>query len=455
MKNPGMKFLSAGLAIWAASSAFGDVAFAKVSPQEAEKLKTTLTPLGGEKAGNPTGSIPAWTGGLDQPEPVKQIDVFADPFAAEKPLFTITAQNAAQYADQLSEGAKALLAKFPDSFRMDVYPAHRTAAVRPSIYDGTFKNATQATLVNHIPVGSWGGIPYPIPADAEEIMWNHNLRWNVPESRWRAKGWLVTSSGQPVLTSDVKLSFSFPSVNEELRPGQNDKIWEKIRFEYMGPPIRAGEGFLSHFGYNPEDDASWTYLTGQRRVRKVPTACCDTPHPATAGVLGFDEVYVFNGRTNRFDWTLVGKKEMYIPYNSYKGINLASDTDFFGPQHINPDAERWELHRVWVVEANLAQGYRHTAPKARFYIDEDTWTAMLGDRWDTNGQLWKFSFNHIIQIPQIPAYQTINFGYVDLIAGTQCFAGMYNDAKQAKVVWVGKHPDDYFEPQALAGDGVR
>ena len=37
---------------------------AAVSPEEAAKLGTSLTPVGAEKAGNADGSIPAWTGGI-------------------------------------------------------------------------------------------------------------------------------------------------------------------------------------------------------------------------------------------------------------------------------------------------------------------------------------------------------------------------------------------------------
>ena len=104
-------------------------ATAAVSPEEANALKNNLTPLGAEKAGNSDGSIPAWTGGLTGEVPGARFgDVPADPFPGEKPLFRIDAKNAAQYGDKLPEGTKALLAKYPDSFFLDVYPSHRTAA---------------------------------------------------------------------------------------------------------------------------------------------------------------------------------------------------------------------------------------------------------------------------------------------------------------------------------------
>ena len=88
-------------------------ALAGVSAEEAAKLKGELTPFGAEKAGNKEGTIPAWTGGYTQPIPGYVTGgVVPDPFAADKPLFTITPQNQATYADKLSEGVKALLTKF-------------------------------------------------------------------------------------------------------------------------------------------------------------------------------------------------------------------------------------------------------------------------------------------------------------------------------------------------------
>ncbi|MEG1082665.1 MAG: DUF1329 domain-containing protein, partial [Pseudomonas sp.] len=110
-------------------------AMAKVSPQEAEKLGTSLTPIGAEKAGNADGSIPAWTGGL--PTNAGTVDskgFLSDPFADEKPLFTITAQNAAQYKDKLSAGQLAMLARYPDTYKIPVYKTHRSAALPQDIY---------------------------------------------------------------------------------------------------------------------------------------------------------------------------------------------------------------------------------------------------------------------------------------------------------------------------------
>ena len=84
---------------------------AAVSAEQASALKNQLTPLGAEKAGNAAGSIPAWDGGLTKAPAGYQGpgSHHADPFAAEKPLFTISKANLAQYQANLTAGQIALI----------------------------------------------------------------------------------------------------------------------------------------------------------------------------------------------------------------------------------------------------------------------------------------------------------------------------------------------------------
>ncbi|WP_075790943.1 DUF1329 domain-containing protein [Massilia putida] len=424
-------------------------------PDEAAQLKTTLTPLGGERAGNKDGTIPAWDGGY-----TKAIPGFAnggkrgDPFANEKPLYTITAKNAAQYADKLTDGVKAMLKKHPDTFRLDVYPTHRTAAAPQWVYDNTFKNATSGKLNGMVPEGVYGGVPFPIPKNGAEAMWNHLLRWRG--SDWHAdfRGIQVTADGKQVTTVDGRGDFQMPYYFKDGSAGNYNGEYWLIRLVNAGPPIRAGEAIVGRENLNPERTQAWVYLTGQRRVRKLPIACCDTPTPATAGIMSFDEVDVFNGRLDRFDWKLVGKKEIYIPYNSNKMLQ-PKIADLIGEHHLNPDYVRWELHRVWVVEANLAPGKRHQAPKGRYYLDEDTWAAVLGDRWDANGQLWKTMFANPIVMPDLPATAPPQeFGFYDLVSGAWYVNGVLNEkAEQYKIM--PRYGNTVFTPEAMAGEGQR
>jgi hypothetical protein len=87
--------------------------FAAVSEEEAATLKTTLTPMGAERAGSADGSIPAWDGGYTAPFPgVVPGRARPDPFAAEKPLYSISAKNMAAHLGKLTEGTQALLSRF-------------------------------------------------------------------------------------------------------------------------------------------------------------------------------------------------------------------------------------------------------------------------------------------------------------------------------------------------------
>src|SRR5207302_332555 len=138
---------------------------AAVSPEEAARLGAELTPLGGEKAGNADGSIPAWTGGLKSALEAgfpnyHPGDHYPDPYANDKPLLTINSANLTQYASKLTEGHKALFRKYAD-YKMLVYPTHRSAAVPQSVYDATKRNATTGKLVpdgNGV-TGAIGGVP--------------------------------------------------------------------------------------------------------------------------------------------------------------------------------------------------------------------------------------------------------------------------------------------------------
>lgn len=167
------------------------------------------------------------------------------------------------------------------------------------------------------------------------------------------------------------------------------------------PPPKP-EAILGHLFLDESKTATWVYLTGQRRVRKLPNSCCDTPHPTSAGIVTFDEISTFATRLERYDWKLVGKKEMYIPYNSNRTLVPSKDTDVLGPNHLQPDHVRWELHRVWVVEASLKPGQRHTSAKSRYYVDEDSWWPVLADRWDANAQLWRMPFSIPVAMPDLP-----------------------------------------------------
>lgn len=433
---------------------------AGVSADEAAALRTVLTPSGGERAGNKEGTIPAWTGGLTAPTPgFKNGERRPDPFANEKPIFRINAENMDQHADKLTDGVKALLKKYPDSYRLDVYKTHRTAAAPQWLYDNTFQNATQATLADSaggpVPAGAHAGYPFPIPKSGAEVMLNTKLRWRGDSWRKQANNYQVTADGKPILLSKVSQDNMAPYYFNDVPAEKfNGQYWA-VRLDTQGPAIRAGEAIIGQQTVDESKTNTWVYLVGQRRVRKLPNACCDTPTPAAAGIVSFDELEVFHARLDRFDWNLVGKKEIYIPYNSNRTLVPTKDSDVLGPRHLNPDHIRWELHRVWVVEATLKAGQRHTSPKSRYYIDEDSWLPVLGDRWDANGQLWRTVYTTPVAMPDLPGQVAFGWGVYDLLAGNYVAMELANEQQVQYELISPRYRESHFSPENMGGESVR
>jgi hypothetical protein len=431
-------------------------AMAQNAPADAARLKADLTPFGAEKAGSKDGSIPAWTGGYTTPIAG---DVAGgrrgDPFKDEKPLYSVTAKNMEQYADKLSDGVKALLKKYPEH-RVDVYRSHRTAAAPQSVYDNTFKNATRGKLVGDVPSDVIGGVPFPLPKSGAEVIWNHMLRWRGTSYQTQFTQHQITAAGKDVVTAEGVIDVQIPYYMPEATLESFAKAPEiyLIRLVNIGPPLRAGEAITGRDQIDPTKTQSWVYLTGQRRVRKLPNPCCDTPSPVTAGLMSFDEIQTWSGRLDRFDFKIVGKKEMLIPYNGNKLLQAKSDAEVIGKTGINPTYQRWELHRTWVVDATLRAGQRHPAAKSRYYCDEDTWACVLADRWDANGQLWKTIWSSTFVAPDLPGTVIGSFGFNDLLSGTAYVGDLYNN-KALHYALKPRYPDSTFTPEAMAGDSVR
>lgn len=431
--------------------------FAGVTAQEAAKLKNELTPFGAERGANADGSIPAWTGGLttpiagDNPKGRR-----GNPFVNEKPLFSITTKNMGQYADSLTDGTKELLKKYPNSFRVDVYKTHRTAAAPQWVYDNTFANATRSSIKNYEPIGVFGGTPFPIPKSGEEVIWNHQLRWRPAQVITNQNWYQLLADGRTVLVSDASTRERYPYYIKESSLEQfqkNNEPFYQIAIANAGPPIREGEALLAHEFLDQTKLQTWVYLKGQRRVRKLPNGCCDTPTPAAAGLMTFDEIYTFVGRIDLFDWKLLGKKEMFIPYNVNSLMQPKTDQEILMPPHLNPSHMRWEKHRVWVIEATLRQGKRHHAPKSRYYCDEDTWLCVLADRWDANGQLWRTLWTLPFVAPEA-GVQAGTFGYNDLLAGTG-FVAMLFASKPVQWVMKDAGAGEEYTPDAMVSGSVR
>lgn len=429
-------------------------ALSEVSNTEAAALKTTLTPMGAERAGN-GAAIPPWTG--------KAVPVVApqpgakrpDPFASDKAIYSVSAQNLAQHGDKLSDGQQAMLKKYP-TYRIDVFPTRRPAVAPQWVYDNTQRNALQATGgQNGLSVqGAHGGIPFPIPKSGTEAMWNHLLKWQGQAMHFFFNTYIFTGDGKRVLVSNSEAWLRWPYYSREVS-STPVKETQMARLVTHGPPQKAGEALLMRDTTDPVNGRpSWQYLTGQRRVRKLPNATYDTPSFVTSGVSNFDEIGVFSGPMDRYDWKIVGKKEMLVPYNNNRFYLPGKDDDVLLERFLNPDHVRWELHRVWVVEAKVAPGRRHVMPVRRFYLDEDTWQAVLADGWDAKGQLWKTFWQLNYLAGEVPGLAPGAFGHYNLQTGDWIANNITNEKKLQSAFSDGL-PDSLFSPDALAGESVR
>ena len=434
---------------------------AAVSPEEAAKLGTSLTPLGAEMAGNADGTIPAWTGGLSTTAAaVDDKGFLADPFASEQPLFTITASNAEQYQDKLSPGQLAMLKRYPDSYKIPVYPSHRSAAVPDEIYAAAKKSA-----LNTISIDGGNGLQnfsdsryyaFPIPKNGVEVVWNHITRYRGGNVRRHITQATPQTNGSYSLVK-FEDEIAFPSDMPDVDPAKAANVLLYFKQRVTAPSRLAGNVLLVHETIDQvkEPRLAWIYNAGQRRVRRAPQVAYDGPGTAADGMRTADNFDLFSGAPDRYDWKLVGKKEMYIPYNAYKldSPSLKYD-DVIKAGHINQDLTRYELHRVWEVEATLKSDERHIYAKRHMYFDEDSWQLALVDHYDGRGQLWRVAEGHAQTY-----YNHKMTGYTlealyDLVAGRYLALGMKNEEKSAYSFGFDARAGDYT-PAALRSSGVR
>ena len=447
--------LTRRLTVAALAIAYGGLAYAAVTAEDAKKLGTTLTPIGAEKAGNKAGTIPEYTGGLTTPPAgYKAGDgIRPNPFAAEKPLSSIDAKNMAQYEANLTEGAKALMKAYP-SFRIDVYKTHRTVAFPKFVVDNTLANATRAKTANdgRSIQGAHAGFPFPIPQNGYEAMWNHLVRFNGQAYEAKYRNLNVDASGRPTLATEGNSVQEYPFWDASKTAAET--YW-RLKLTYTGPARRAGEALLlvDPLDIGSKDRRAWSYLPGQRRVKVAPDLSHDTPNPGTAGGNTFDDIFIFNGSMERFDFKLVGKKEIYVPYNAYAAVYQSKQDELVKPNHLNPDLVRWELHRVWVVEATLREGKRHVYSKRVFYLDEDSWAALASDEYDARGQLYRAGFAYMAPSYDLPAPYTDMFSHYDLAARIYSLTGFI--AETGGLRHTKPLAEREWTADSLAGTGIR
>lgn len=419
--------------------------------------KTTLTPVGAERAGNAAGTIPAWTGGMTSipagidwdPDQEMPPDFWAD----EKPLYTINSSNMAQYADLLTDGVQTLIQK--QGMTVPVYQTHRTAAAPQWVYDNILANSSRAQLSpaggRFGFTGGYGGIPFPIPDASNplnagaQVMWNHSTRWQGSSYVYSVYSWAI-SSGTPQITVHSTIEFYSPYYQQNgTYESFNGKIYDQAQ-TLLGPATITGVKLLAEYSTNPYEspDIVWEVLPGQGRVRKAPELSYDTPSSYADGIANYDEYYGFLGALDRYDWKFIEKKEMLIPYNN-NGLLHMSDAELYGAKFLN--GVRWELHRVWVVDATLHPGERNVLARRMIYVDEDTWVLALADCWDASGSIYKLDMTVNGAFPNLPGTLLTNHLSYNLQTGDYTVIG----GPFGSGPWVFKQVQmSFFEPQAMA-----
>ena len=414
-----------------------------------------LTPLGAIQAGNDEGSIPAWNGGLKSP-PAGFVNggEHPNPYADEKPLFAISSANMAQYAPRLSLGMQAMLKQYP-GFRVDVYPSHRSAAMPQEILNAAMANARAARLApdGNSVLGARLTIPFPVPQNGLEAIWNHLLRFRGYQAHFTSYAATPTTSGDyTLIKNETKLLINYAV-------GGNSDSGPLLSFlvKTLAPPLYSGQLALAidHVDPSARPRDAWVYSPGESRVRRAPEVNFDTPLVQADSLVTDDDLDIFNGSPERYNWQLVGRREIYVPYNTYEfGSQKHDYSEILKPLFVNPDLLRWELHRVWVVDATLKPGKHHIYPHRTYYFDEDSWEGLLGEDYDRRGEIWRIAMGAPEEFYEVPALTNSANLFFDLQARRYHIRGMRN--KDSFIDFLGpRMKPSEFTADALRDTGVR
>src|SRR5690606_5062246 len=318
---------------------------AQPTAEEISQLGDTLTPLGAIKAGNAEGTIPAWEGGVCSPpagyRPARGNEgiPYVDPFADDKPRLRIDAGNWQQHADKLDDGAKELFRRHPDTFYMDIYPTRRSACFEDWVYRNTIERAMNPRIVNDLGVeGAHAQVPFPIPKTGVEAMWNNTLTPDMAYVYFQIDSYLVDAAGRVTRTALQDVEQAKPYWDNSLSELQADDLFWAVIATTIDPPAQVGTIQMRHqfLRADMKTPLAWTYLPGQRRVRLAPEFSYDGVSSTSGGLLLFDEINGFDGKMDKYDFKLVGRQEMYVPYNMYTH-EQAPIEDLHRPNHVNPE----------------------------------------------------------------------------------------------------------------------
>ena len=434
----------------------GALAALAVPPEDQiARLGQDLTPVGAERAGNAEGTIPEWTGGVTEPPPgwepgMARVDIFAD----DQMLFSIDASNMDQYADKLTDGQKALIDSY-EGYRMNVYPSRRSCAFPEYMYESFERNLREGSVDEQcFLTGGLRAPIFPIPQSGCEAIQNGKLAaYNAIKAFERIEATIVPTRGGSFVPTRRRQTLLFrPNFREYETFEDLDGIWTKSLSNTVAPPKVAGEITLVH-ALDKGSFRAWTYNPGQRRVRRAPNFEYDNPVPGWQGLVTVDQVNGYVGAADRFDWKLLGKKELFIPYNNTK-IHDKSLTykNIIQPRYPRRDLIRYELHRVWMVEGTVRSDKRHVMPRRIFYMDEDTWIISTSDNYDSRGNLWRVTESLPELIYEVPSCINNTTFFYDLVAGRYVASPLFNEEVESD--YLAGHRGD-LRDEGFTPDDVR
>lgn len=446
---------------------------AGVSQEKADQLGTTLTAVGANPEANADGTIPKWQGAavfndeeknwgyqdilrLQKNDPDRLNFTKSRAKELSEPRLVITASNYKDHVDRLTPGQQAMFRTFKD-YKMIVYPTVRTAFFPDVINAASKRNAVSATLEGTDELsGAKLGFPFPIPTSGAQPIWNHKLKFRGSGViRYNNQAVVDADGGYTISKLIEDVGFEYANIKATDAEREANTALQYVQ-RTIAPPRVAGQIILVHeiFGKGTSGRNAWIYNPGLGRVNRAPEVGYDNPSLGSDGLQFNDQINMFNGSLDRYNWKLVGKKEVYIPYNSYKLSDpRVKYDDIIQKGHINQDLARYELHRVWVVEANLRDGTRHQFKRRTFYIDEDSWTIALVDCYDNRDQLWKMQEGHIISVPFLPTATTIPEVIYDLQSGRYFVTAMANEDKPND--FEAEFKTGYFSPSSLSRMGTK
>ena len=458
-----MKRRDFGLLASTSLAAAAAVRPARAATADPSLLTTTLTPLGATRAGNADGSIPAWTGGLVSPPLPNNVPVETRLFEDEKPLYTVDASNMAQYEALLTPATQFQIKNY--GLKLNVYQTHRTAAAPQYVYDNTAKNVTRAQLDPRGGrfgfTGAVGGPPFPIIDESDplvagsQIIWNKLTAWYTYVDYSLANPGCVVIGGKLTLVAATTGYFIYPYYAPDVTPENYQGYFSKLHTRDIAPGSVVGqESLVWHTtNVNRNPDIVWQLLNGQGRIRKAPNEAFDAPNPEGNGIANIDESQCFYGNPSQYNWTSAGKKEMLIPYNVNK-MAFSTVQELCQPHFLNPDIVRWEKHRVWVLDANLAPGNHNVNAKRRYYIDEDTWWGVLGEGYDAQGNMVKAYHLYLYCVPSYPGTVELCEVTQSLTTGDYTFNGDITYAPYTEEFYNNAPPPSEFEPQQMAAQAA-